>query len=160
MSLTLVCVFSSNPCRACTVPLFRRALESQKATCFLFHLFIKKEEIKKKMRLGPDACKEDGRKHCLQIQAQELRHALAKRYNRAFFLYFTIWIEAIRNCWSNFSSCWSNFFCYGQLRTAVCRQHVEPLQYRAQLFLTGFGRTLGSGPGRVLHESSPRSVRT
>ena len=116
MSLTLVCVFSFNPCRACTVPLFRGALESQKATCFLFHLFIKKEEIKKKMRLGPDACKEDGRKHCLQIQAQELRHALAKRYNRAFFLYFTIWIEAIKNCWSNFSSCWSNFFCYGQLR--------------------------------------------
>ena len=101
MSLTLVCVFSSNPCRACTVPLFRGALESQKATCFLFHLFIKKEEIKKKMRLGPDACKEDGRKHCLQIQAQELGHAFAKRYNMAFFCTYTISKVAIRICCGN-----------------------------------------------------------
>ena len=56
-----------------------------KSDVFFVPSFHKEEEIRKKMRLGPDACEEDGRKHCLQIQAQELRHALAKRYNRAFF---------------------------------------------------------------------------
>ena len=152
MSLTLVCVFSFNPCRACTVPLFRGALESQKATCFLFHLFIKKEEIKKKMRLGPDACKEDGGKHCLQIQAQESGHAFAEGVNRAFFVLTQYQLKHLGN--GEAPRKW--------LRTTtncVRRQQFVPLQYRAQLFLTGFGRTLGSGARRGLHESSPRSVR-
>ena len=57
-----------------------------KSDVFFVASFHKEEEIRKKMRLGPDACEEDGRKHCLQIQAQELGHAFAEGVNRAFFV--------------------------------------------------------------------------
>ena len=57
-----------------------------KSDVFFVPSFHKEEENKKKMRLGPDACEEDGRKHCLQIQAQELGHVLAKGKIEPFFV--------------------------------------------------------------------------
>ena len=57
-----------------------------KSDVFFVASFHKEEEIRKKMRLGPDACEEDGRKHCLQIQAQELGHVLAKGKIEPFFV--------------------------------------------------------------------------
>ena len=57
-----------------------------KSDVFFVASFHKEEEIRKKMRLGPDACEEDGRKHCLQIQAQELGHAFVKGIIGPFFV--------------------------------------------------------------------------
>ena len=57
-----------------------------KSDVFFVPSFHKERRNKKKMRLGPDACKEDGRKHCLQIQAQELGHVLAKGKIEPFFV--------------------------------------------------------------------------
>ena len=57
-----------------------------KSDVFFVASFHKEEEIRKKMRLGPDACVEDGRKHCLQIQAQELGHASRRGKIEPFFV--------------------------------------------------------------------------
>ena len=108
-----------------------------KSDVFFVASFQKEEEIRKKMRLGRDALWRRRQKTLSSDTSPRIRACFREGVKRAFFCTYTIWEVALGSAavirkWLRTTTNW------------VRRQQFVPLQYRAQLFLTGFGRTLGS----------------